>query len=194
MSTRLAVKLVALVATLGSLMVAPRVYADAEPEVDGRGNPRAQAKAHFDRATVFFDDARYLEAAHEYEAAQQALDLPAFLFNIGQAYRMAGQMDKALAAYRAFVARAPTAPERAEADQHIAELAPRSVPPAAPAPAVAAPVLVAAPAPTAAKPAYKKWWVWTLVGVSAAAVGVGVGLGVTLGRPKEGSFGLVPIQ
>ena len=44
-------------------------------------------------------------------------------------------------------------------------------------------------------PAYKKWWVWTIVGgVAAAGVGVGLGLGLTSGgaqhlNPTLGDFG-----
>ncbi len=47
--------------------------------------------------------------------------------------------------------------------------------------APANPILLAAAPPPPAKrtPLYKKWWLWTAVGV--AAVGVGVGLGVGLG-------------
>jgi tetratricopeptide (TPR) repeat protein len=38
------------------------------------------------------------------------------------------------------------------------------------------------------RPAYKKWWVWTLATLGAAAAATGVGLGVTLGRPHETAF------
>jgi tetratricopeptide (TPR) repeat protein len=78
--------------------------------------------------------------------------------------------------------------------------------PAQSAPAAAVPV-AAQPAPTttttttttttelhaaapARKPAYKKWWVWTIVG-GVAAVGLGVGLGFGLSRsstPQGSSF------
>jgi tetratricopeptide (TPR) repeat protein len=55
-----------------------------------------------------------------------------------------------------------------------------------PAPAAAAPVLVAAPAPVSEKPAtpvYKKWWLWTIVGVVAVGAGVGLGVGLTASKP-----------
>lgn len=51
--------------------------------------------------------------------------------------------------------------------------------------------LVAAPPK---KPVYKRWWLWTTVGV-VVGVGVGVGLGVGLSRPRvvlpEGSLGTI---
>jgi tetratricopeptide (TPR) repeat protein len=54
---------------------------------------------------------------------------------------------------------------------------------AAPAPTTASPSLTAtatAPAPT---PLYKRWWLWTLVGVAVA--GGAVAAGVTLGQPHD---------
>ena len=48
-------------------------------------------------------------------------------------------------------------------------------------------MVVAAPPP---RPAYKKWWVWTLVGVVVAGAAVGVGLGLGLPpSPPSSHFG-----
>ena len=50
------------------------------------------------------------------------------------------------------------------------------------------------PAPVAdKKPVYKKWWLWTTVGlVAAAGVGLGVGLGLGLSSgPPKGTLGTV---
>jgi len=66
--------------------------------------------------------------------------------------------------------------------------------PAAPAPAVAAPApppaaTASAPAPAPAKstPVYKKWWLWTIVGVVVAGAAVGLGVGLTAGGPSAPS-------
>jgi hypothetical protein len=88
----------------------------------------------------------------------------------------------------------PNAAKRADVHRLVDEMdAALDAPPApAPAPATteapapaAAPVLVAAPAPArperAATPVYKKWWLWTIVGV--VVVGAGVGLGLGLSQP-----------
>ena len=49
-------------------------------------------------------------------------------------------------------------------------------------------VVATAPPPRASQsPVYKKWWLWTAVGVVAAA-GVGVGLGISLSQQSSRSF------
>jgi len=64
---------------------------------------------------------------------------------------------------------------------------PASPPPpvATPAAPVSEPAVAAAPASPAPaadhQPLYKKWWLWTAVGVVAVGVGLGVGLGVGVG-------------
>jgi hypothetical protein len=40
-------------------------------------------------------------------------------------------------------------------------------------------------------PAYKRWWVWTLVGVAAAGAAAGIAVGVTQGGRSETSLGVV---
>ncbi len=56
--------------------------------------------------------------------------------------------------------------------------------------AVVAPAVAAAPR-ASDRPAYKKWWVWTIAAVAAVGIGVGVGVGVSSGHAKERSLGLV---
>jgi hypothetical protein len=84
--------------------------------------------------------------------------------------------------------------EQAIADERTAKsrppmgVAPGEEPPepsTPPAPVVA-PAPTAPPPPTHAErptPVYKKWWLWTIVGVVVA--GAAVGLGVGLGLPPE---------
>jgi hypothetical protein len=76
---------------------------------------------------------------------------------------------------------------------------------AAPAPAVVPPpeniAAPAAPAPTSntltatteerRTPVYKKWWLWTIVGVAAVGIGVGVGVGLgTSSHPPSSVLGV----
>jgi tetratricopeptide (TPR) repeat protein len=82
----------------------------------------AVAREHFRKGKVLFDLQRYLEAAKEYEAAYEAKDDPALLFNIGQAYRLGGDMQKALGAYRSYLRNLPSAPNQAEVHTRIDEL------------------------------------------------------------------------
>ena len=51
------------------------------------------------------------------------------------------------------------------------------------------PTSVTTPAAPAAKPFYKQWWFWTVLGVGAAGLALGVGLGVASREPD--SSGLV---
>lgn len=48
------------------------------------------AREHYRRGTNAFNLGHYLEAVKEYEAAYQLKEDPALLFNIAQAYRLAG--------------------------------------------------------------------------------------------------------
>ncbi len=82
----------------------------------------AAAKLHVKRANTAFYLQRYEEAAKEYEKAFELKDAPGLLFNIGQAYRLSGQLVKALGAYRSYNARVPDAENRAEVVALIADV------------------------------------------------------------------------
>src|SRR5581483_10787209 len=47
---------------------------------------------------------------------------PALLFNIGQAYRFAGDLPKAIGAFKSYLRRMPKAPNRPEVEARIAEM------------------------------------------------------------------------
>ena len=81
-------------------------------------------------------DAPWCElAAKEFQAAYDITRDPALLLNIGESWQRASEGKKAVAAYRAFVAESPQAPERAEIDERIksieAALAPAEAAPTA---------------------------------------------------------------
>jgi tetratricopeptide (TPR) repeat protein len=88
---------------------------------DASGDVEA-ARAHFKKGNTAFDLQHYVEAAHEYEAAYQAKDDPALLYNIGQAYRLAGDPAHAVGAYKAYLRRRPDARNRADVEVRIAAL------------------------------------------------------------------------
>jgi tetratricopeptide (TPR) repeat protein len=102
------------------------------------------AKEHYRRGTKLFDLQKYADAAAEYERAYDAKEIPALLYNIGQAYRFAGEHQKALAAYRSYLRHSPDAPNRAEVNGYIEEvkkaLAAKQALPAQPQPAPPPPV------------------------------------------------------
>ena len=119
-----------------------------------------QARAHVRKATAAYNLGRYTEAAKEYETAYEKTLDPNMLFNVGQAWRLAGERQKALTAYRSYLRSAPKGEQRSMAEAKIKELeeqrsdqrsaAPTS-PPAEAAPAATTPVVgtlpAAAPAP-----------------------------------------------
>lgn len=159
----------------------------------------AAARQHYERATSLYDVGRFADAAREYEVAYQLRNDPALLYNLGQAYRYAGEYRKAIFAYRGYLRRVPDADNRKEVDGFIAKSqqlldqqdsgrpAPSDtkVKPAAqaqpaapsliPSAAVLAPTSLTSSPPRRRKPVYKQWWLWTTVSVVAAA-GAGVGL------------------
>ena len=123
------------------------------PGVRAAEQPSDVATAHVRKATAAYNLGKYTEAAKEYESAyEQTLDAN-LLFNIGQAYRLAGERDKAVTAYRSFIRSAPESEQRHLAVSKIRELErQRSAPPPAPAPAPAVQP-APAPAPAAVAPA-----------------------------------------
>src|SRR6185503_4186918 len=82
----------------------------------------AAAREHYKRGTTLYDLSRFAEAAREYELAFENKDEPILLFNIAQAYRFAGDYQRAINAYRSFLRRLPKTSNRAEVEQRIVEM------------------------------------------------------------------------
>jgi tetratricopeptide (TPR) repeat protein len=170
----------------------------------------SEARRHYEEGTKAFALGEFNRAVGEYRAAYNAKPDPAFLYNIAQAYRLAGDLQQALFFYRSFLSQLPASPNRDEVERRIEDLSEQlqrqkvlsTSPPNNPvAPAQLggkpgeSPTLTLSQGPTATSPvqaerkrtpAYKKWWVWTIVGVAVAgaAVGVGVGLSQSGGAPS----------
>jgi tetratricopeptide (TPR) repeat protein len=126
--------------------------------------PSEEVKAQVRKATGEYNLGQYLDAAKDYEAAYlQTLDAN-LLFNVAQSYRLAGERDKAIAAYRSYIRSAPRGEQRALAESKLRDLeqqrasapatAPSPPPPASPqvptaaSPTAASPPAILAPAPT----------------------------------------------
>src|SRR5713101_4490725 len=87
------------------------------------GDVKERALQMVKQARVAYDLGRYDEAASFYEGAYRLVQDPPLLFNIGQAYRLAGRAEKALAAYKGFLRTAPPDdPNRRVVEARIAEL------------------------------------------------------------------------
>jgi len=165
------------------------------------------ARDHYKRGSSLFDLGRFGEAAREFEAAYEAKNDPALLYNLGQAYRADGQYSKALVAYKAFLRKSDDASRRPDVEARITELQqlveqqksasskpptgtipPKEVKEATPkSPPATSPALVVTASPERHEtPVYKRWWLWTIVGVAAA--GAATGIAVALTTPKDASI------
>jgi hypothetical protein len=128
---------------------------------------RTVAQDAYQRGIVAFRKHNYARARDLFQRAMQEQDDPALLFNIAQSSRMLGDRDNARAMYRAYLDRKSDAPNRAEVERILVELDNIATDTST--------VTVIHKAP----PVYKRWWLWTAVGLGAAAV-LSVGLGVGL--------------
>jgi tetratricopeptide (TPR) repeat protein len=166
----------------------------------------AAAKKHFERGVAHYNLSEYREAIVEFQDAYRLHPDPVFLYNLAQSYRLSDQLEQALKFYKAFLRSQPNASLRDEAETRISDLeqmiqkqkeqkqqqeqqqqqqqqatpmkSGASTSPAESSGASSNALVKEAPR----KPAYKKWWVWTVVGVAAAGVAVGLGVGLTQGE------------
>jgi tetratricopeptide (TPR) repeat protein len=110
------------------------------------------AHEHYRRGTAAYNLGKYQEAAKEYEQAYEATLDPALLFNVAQAYRLAGDRKRAITTYRSYLRSAPNGAERGLAELKLKELEsqPNAEAPPVPPPAPEQPV---APGPSSPSPA-----------------------------------------
>lgn len=100
-----------LLVALGSLLgLAPTANA-ADDEAEGR--------RRFQHGQELFLQARYLEAAQEFEAGYAVAPRNAFLINIAHSYRRAGELAKAKKYYEKLLELEPNTPQRSEVEGHI---------------------------------------------------------------------------
>lgn len=167
---------------------------------------KARAKPHFETGAKAFRIGELAKAADEFKAAYESCPSPLFLYNLGQVYRQLKQIEKAIYAYKQYLAASPVDDERrdevlslvAKLEKQLDdERRPVAAPAATPSPVDSTPAATrAAPAPTKTdlsvresakpepktggrRPLYKQWWLWAIVGAVAVGAGVGIGLGVS---------------
>jgi tetratricopeptide (TPR) repeat protein len=109
------------IAVVIAFMAATATAQESAPDPSG-GNDVAAARQHFTKGNRLFDLQKYGEAAKEYESAYEAKDDPALLFNIGQAYRLAGDYQRAIGAYKAYLRRSPKPRNRQELEARLVDL------------------------------------------------------------------------
>jgi hypothetical protein len=84
--------------------------------------PAGEAKDHYRKGTAAYNLGKYAEAAQEYELSYRATLDPALLFNVAQAYRLAGDKKKALTAYKSYLRSAPNGDKRELAEARVREI------------------------------------------------------------------------
>lgn len=175
-------------------------------------------RRHYEEGLTAYELGEFTRAAEAYKAAHRVRRDPALLYNIGQAYRLGGNLEQAVFFYRSYLRAVANPPNRRDLEERIRTLdsqiasqksqasqppftlekpAGAEKPAATPAPSatVAATPVVKADAPVDKKPIYKKWWLWAAVGGAVVVVGLGVGLGIGLaprGPSADHSFTLFP--
>ena len=159
-------------------------------------DPDAEAaRQHYKAATGHFAVGEFSEAAAEYESAFKLHQDPALLFNAAQSRRLAGENQKALVLYKNFLHLYPSSPNipavreqidklqeaiaadnKAKTSPPTTTVEPKSEPKNEPTTATTTTTTptttpaTTASAPTNEKPPiYKKWWLWTAVGVVVVA-------------------------
>ena len=102
------------VAALG-LLVAGRVARAQDATLN-------RARESFDKGQALFEQAKYAEAAAEFEAAFQARPFAQFLFNVGACHEKLRDYDKAATYYRRYIEKEPNAPDRKTTEKRIEAL------------------------------------------------------------------------
>jgi tetratricopeptide (TPR) repeat protein len=170
---------------------------------------RAHARAAFRAGSQHYNLGEFQPALDSFREAYRNYEDPSFLFNIAQCERQLGHKREAVREYRAYLNNSENADNRESVRQTITQLereiaaedqraaaAAAATQAAKPAPetATVAPkptlepaaetLTASAPPPPERKPAYKKWWVWTIVG-GVVAAGAATGLALVLTRPSS---------
>ncbi|HWE31443.1 MAG TPA: hypothetical protein VHB97_25740 [Polyangia bacterium] len=192
---------------LGLLLVIGLCLPSLARAAGGTDPATESARRFYMSGTKHFDLTEYREALNDFKQAYRVKEDPVFLYNIAQCLRLLDEKKDALKFYHSYLNRAPDAPNRAEVEQRITTLqadldreaaaAATSAPPPAVVTPPTTPVATTPVADAALQthteartPVYKKWWLWTIVGVvvAGAAVGVGVGLAESSPAPWKTGF------
>ncbi len=166
------------------------------PTLAAKPAAKVKARALFTAGKAAYAEGNYAEAVKSFEAGFQLDPLPAFLLNIAQSYRSAGDPRRAVEHYRKFLVAQPTTPLRAQVEELIRELDAQvtaATPPPETRPLAAPLPQPLPPPPPRRSPFYKTWWFWTAV---TAVVGTTVGLAAWAGTRepdyvKQGGLGAV---
>jgi tetratricopeptide (TPR) repeat protein len=156
---------------LAFVVLAARPARSAPPAPPDAATPAdVEVEEHVAQGHRLYLLGRSQDAIAEYRRAYELRADPQFLFQIAEAYRQLGATEQALFYYERYLAGAPAGPDRDIAERRVGEIEGlRAAPPPVPAAGLtsaAGTTAVAAKHPT---PIWRRWWVWTAIGVVLAA-------------------------
>ncbi len=168
------------------LLTAPRAFAGEDED------RAATARSLYELGMGRFQLEEYDAAIAYWEEGFRNKPAPEFLYNIGQAHRLAHRPDKALSFYQKYLRMSPDATNRAEVERTMAAL--KSEP--APAPPAATPAMSADAKPSGVvnwtpskppdeRPLTRKPWFWVAIGGGAAVVAAAIVVGVVVGGERH---------
>lgn len=110
---------------LGIAGVTAAIGPAAAQEATPSPETKKRAKQYVDAALAAQAGGDYDQAVTLYQKAYDLIPHPIMFFNIGQAQRLAGRDEEALAAYQKYIDADPNGPKAKEAEGFIAEIKPR---------------------------------------------------------------------
>lgn len=148
--------------------------AEAQPKAPSCGEKPSCARLA-DEAYEASSQGRFDDAKRAYDRAYQQVPDPTLLYNLARVLHKAGKPAAAATYYQKYLDNqfGGSEAQRTKAQQYL-EQARRE--------AVFAPLPSSSDSSTKT-PVYRKWWLWTAVGVAAAGIALGVGLGVASRGP-----------
>ena len=129
---------------------------------------------------------RYQDAIAEFRRAYELRDDPRFLYDIAEAYRQLGIVDRALFFYDRYLAALPDAPDRDEVEAKMVELEQARTGSIPRVPTLVPRLdhdVVVVPVPLQSlpgratehrRPIWRRWWFWTAIGAAVAAGAIGI--------------------
>src|SRR5687767_12643301 len=98
------------------------LFARAQGAQGGGGDDLDLAKAHFKTGEIYYEKARFPDAAREFEEAYRLSKRPELLYNMGKSYDGAGDAARALTAYRRFLAQVKASNDRPWVEGRVGQL------------------------------------------------------------------------
>jgi tetratricopeptide (TPR) repeat protein len=146
---------------------------------------------HYQQARSLSKAGQLADALKEYAAAYALRPMPTLLFNMARLNHRLGRNPEAISGYRSFLSQETgTDPAlRDKAKDYLAQLEKPPEPPRPTTPTLQPALTAEAPQKDAARvPIYKKWWLWTSLGVLVAGGAAAVIIGTQVdprSRPSE---------